>query len=255
METLDQPKTIEATGTPEAVWRDSQTLRAISQRPLDTLLRPTQRLVVVAPHPDDEILASGGLLALHTARTGPCLVVAVTDGEASHPPSPGRNAQQLGALRADESREGLQALGLAPDPATWLRLQLPDSAVADQAHVLAAALRPILTRADLVVTTWRLDGHPDHEACGRAVAQACHIVGCALLEAPVWMWHWSHPGDARVPWSRLIGVPLPAEVVARKHRALAAHRSQLHPAQPGEAPILGDTMASRVARPAEYFFA
>ena len=37
--------------------------------------------VVVAPHPDDETLAAGGLIAALTSRGIPVTVVAVTDGE------------------------------------------------------------------------------------------------------------------------------------------------------------------------------
>ena len=46
---------------------------------------PRKLTVVVAPHPDDETLLSGGLIA-HQARAGvPVIVLAVTDGEAAYP--------------------------------------------------------------------------------------------------------------------------------------------------------------------------
>ena len=222
--------------------------------PFNQLLQPDQRLVVVAPHPDDEILTCGGLLALHSARGGATLVVAVTDGEASHPPQPTRSAQQLASLRCAESHAGLLRLGVAAGPLQLRRLSLPDSALSRHTALLEGALSAWLQPYDVVVTTWRMDGHPDHEACGSAVARACRVANSRLLEAPVWMWHWGQPGDARVPWTRLVRVPLPAAVVARKQHALAAHASQLLPARPGEAPILGEAMASRLARRAEYFF-
>ena len=252
--TLPAPRTILPAGTPEALWHQCATLAQVRTLPFTQLLQPDQRLVVVAPHPDDEILACGGLLALHSARGGSTLVVAVTDGEASHPPQPNRSTQQLAHLRCAESQEGLLRLGVAAGPLQVRRLSLPDSALARHTALLEGALSAWLHPDDVVVTTWQLDGHPDHEACGSAVARACAVAGCRLLQAPVWMWHWGQPGDARVPWADLVRVPLPAAVVARKQHALAAHVSQLQPAQPGEAPILGQAMASRLARQAEYFF-
>ena len=248
------PRTILPAGTSEASWQRCATLARVPALTLPQLLQHDQRLVVVAPHPDDEILACGGLLALHNARGGTCLVVAVTDGEASHTPQPGRSAQQLAQLRCAESREGLQRLGVAAKPLQVRRLSLPDSALERHTALLEGALSSWLHPRDVVVTTWQLDGHPDHEACGSAVARACTVAGCQLLQAPVWMWHWGQPGDARVPWARLRRLPLPAAVVARKQHALEAHASQLLPGQQGEPPILGEVMASRLARRAEYFF-
>lgn len=247
-------RTIQAAGTTEAVWHQCPILVRVQTLPVDQLLRSDQRLVVVAPHPDDEILACGGLLAMHSARGGATLVVVVTHGEASHPEQPGRSTHQLGQLRCAESQEGLLRLGVATDPKHLQRLNLPDSALARHSAVLEGALGSLLKPGDVVVTTWRMDGHPDHEACGHAVARACSPAKCRLLEAPVWMWHWGQPGNELVPWARLVRVRLSAAVVARKQHALAAHASQLIPAQPGEAPILGDTMTSRLARGAEYFF-
>ena len=248
------PRTILRTGTSEREWRQCPVLAQVPTLPFDQLLQHDERLVVVAPHPDDEILACGGLLALHSARGGATLVVVATHGEASHSPQPGRSARQLGQLRCAESHEGLLRLGVAAGPQQVRRLSLPDSALVHHTAVLEGALSALLKPGDVVVTTWRMDGHPDHEACGSAVACACTLAGCRLLEAPVWMWHWGQPSDERVTWTRLVRVPLPAAVVARKQHALAAHTSQLMPALTGEAPILGRTMASRLARRAEYFF-
>ena len=68
-------------GTNERTWLGARQLAAL--RPLHQW-RP-RRLVVVAPHPDDEVLGAGGLLQ-YMGRVGvEMVVVAVTDGEASHP--------------------------------------------------------------------------------------------------------------------------------------------------------------------------
>lgn len=240
-------------GTPETVWDTWPGLHAVELFSIEKWMHPMARLVVVAPHPDDEILACGGLMALHARRGGHCLVVAVTDGEASHGESLGWQARQLGETRRAETVCGLARLGCAETEVH--RLGLPDSQVASHFETLQSELSQILRWGDIVVTTWRLDGHPDHEACGAAAARACALVRCRLLEAPVWMWHWGRPADQRVPWHRMVGLQLPGEAVSRKQRAMESHVSQLLPRSGAQAPVLGPTMLDRTARRTEYYFA
>jgi LmbE family N-acetylglucosaminyl deacetylase len=220
----------------------------------DVLPLPAARLVVVSPHPDDEVLGCGGLLALHAAAGREDLVVAVTDGEASHRPLAVPSSGRLAALRRAESAEGLLHLTARSDN-NVLRLHLPDGHVALHEQRLADRLVATLRPSDTVVVPWRLDGHPDHEACARAAAKACVRVGCRLLEAPIWMWHWSTPGDTRVPWHRLIALPLPPEVQAQKRSALDAHASQLLPRGRHTPPVLDETIVARSRRSHEYYFA
>lgn len=237
--------------TAEPDWRAWLARSAVPVVPFESLLRPAVRLVVVAPHPDDEVLMCGGVLALHAQRGGEVLVLAVTDGEASHEGAPGWTPARLAATRRIESARGLAHLGIGDDVVT--RLGLPDSAAAAHAGALSGMLQRQLRATDVVASTWRLDGHPDHDAVGAAVAQACERTGCRLLEAPVWMWHWGAPADPRVPWPRLRAVPLPPAALAAKAAALAEHATQRTPR--GDAgPVLGPAIVARAARPAEYFF-
>ena len=236
--------------TAESEWRDWLGALQPPVLGLDDLLRQAQRLVVVAPHPDDEVLACGGLIALHARRGGTVAIVAVTDGEASHLGDSRWLPARLGAERRSERARGLARLGL--DPGAVTRLALPDSGVAAQRDSLAHALRAMLRPTDCVVATWRLDGHPDHEASGAAAAQVCTELGCRLLEAPVWMWHWSTPADPRVPWQRLHALPLEPDMLAHKAAALTEHATQLAP-RTNAAPVLGPAIRTRAAWGAEYF--
>jgi LmbE family N-acetylglucosaminyl deacetylase len=245
-------RVIAENGTPEAVWDAWPGLDAVELVPIEKWMHPMARLVVIAPHPDDEILACGGLMALHARRGGQCLVVAVTDGEASHGEDPAWRARQLGETRRAERVCGLAQLGCAA--AEVHRLGLPDSKVASHSETLQSELSQLMHWGDIVVTTWRLDGHPDHEACGAAAARACAQVRCCLLEAPVWMWHWGRPADRRVPWHRMVGLQLPCEAVSRKQRAVESHASQLLPRGDAQPPVLGQTTLDRLARRTEYFF-
>lgn len=244
---------IEGDGTDEASWRSWLADFPPPHKSLQHLLPLDVRLVMVAPHPDDEVLACGGLIAGHATRGGETLVVAVTDGEASHADTTDRSALQLSDTRRGESTEGMRRLGATAS--NVLRLRLPDGCVDEHAEDLTRVLTRLLLPSDVVVSTWRLDGHPDHEATGRAAAHACAAAGCMLLEAPVWMWHWAAPGDARVPWHRLVAVRLPPETVRRKQAALAAHTTQLQWRGGDQPPVLGVSIVERAGRPCEYFLA
>jgi len=224
----------------------------IARFPASELVGKWQRLVVVAPHPDDEVLACGALLHTHVLHGGECLVLAVTDGEASHAGSPGHDATALAWQRRQESGTGLQRLGV-PSGAL-LRLGLPDGGVQSHAETLRAKLAALVHPGDVVLTTWRRDGHPDHEACGRAAAHVCSTNSAVLLEAPVWMWHWAEPWDSQVDWTRLAGVGMESGTLATKLHALAAHRSQLAPRPPHRPAVLDSGIIERAGWDTEYFF-
>ncbi len=245
-------RVIEGVGCAESVWLDWLGGIDVPTVPLDEFLPAAARLVVVAPHPDDEVLACGALLAMHAARRGDCRVIAVTEGEASHPGSALWSAQQLGVVRSAERAESLRRLGLGGAPAQVLGL--PDGRVQAHAEALRQRLTRLLRPADVVVATWSLDGHPDHDACGAAAEQVCAAVGCRLLAAPVWMWHWAAPRDARVPWHRLRALPLSATAQQRKQAAVQAHVSQLVSREDGHGPVLGAAIVARATREREYFF-
>ena len=63
---------------------------------------PSERMLVVAPHPDDETLGAGGLIAYQRSRGVEVTVAAVTDGERAYADSRG-----LGETRVLEQAEAL----------------------------------------------------------------------------------------------------------------------------------------------------
>lgn len=246
-------RSIEAgNGTPERQWRDWLRARALPRVAPEVLLPPGARAVVVAPHPDDEVLAVGGLLAHAAALGRRALLVAVTDGEASHAGSTHCAPGRLAARRRAETRRALARLG---SRATVLRAGLADGRVADQAHALHTLLLRTLRPSDRVFTTWALDGHPDHEATGRTARTAAAQVGARVFEVPVWGWHWAQCGDPRMPWTQARLVALSPRAVVRKGAALQAFASQWeHDASCPHTPILRPAMRARARRPFELVF-
>ena len=103
------PRDLTGAGTAEARWRSSRLLAELP-RVEPGALRPPGRVVVVVPHPDDEVLGVGGTLAAWAATGVDTVVVAVTDGEASHPGSPTLTRAELAGRRTDERHRALGVL-------------------------------------------------------------------------------------------------------------------------------------------------
>lgn len=217
---------LDGRGTDESEWAAWPDLAALPELSLEA----AARLVVVAPHPDDEVLALGGLLARHRR----CEVLAVTDGEGSHPGSPALGPDELRWRRYAERVEALRRLGRSDLRAR--RLTHPDGGVAENLLIrqIAARLEP----GDVCATTWRGDGHPDHEAVGRAAAAAAALRGARLWEYPVWTWHWARPGEPRVPWERAARLPLTPTTRETKRHAVDAFATQVRPVAPEDPRVI-----------------
>ena len=253
MDAVTDSRAIEGQGTQESDWLGWGRLRTLPDVTAQDLVPSGGRAVVIAPHPDDEVLAVGGLLAQLAARGTEVAVISVTDGTASHPGSTSWTPERLVRERPRETRAALQCLGIGVEP---IRLGLPDGALQAQHDVLASRLKTLVHAGDVVFTTWRQDGHPDHEATGSACAVAVAAAGARLLEVPVWAWHWAQPADTRLPWHRARRLTLDADALRRKRDAVQCFASQLRPdPSTGAAPILRRTTVQRASRPFEVFFA
>ncbi|MDO5371521.1 PIG-L deacetylase family protein [Paracoccus sp. (in: a-proteobacteria)] len=182
-----------------------------------------QPLLVLAPHPDDESLGCGALLARAFAGPG-AHVACLTDGAASHPGSRAVSPARLAALRRGELEEALGHLGGTAEDATMFGV--PDGqlrASPELAGRIAALARE--TGAGLLLAPSPLDPHCDHvagAALGRAVARALPL---RLGFYPVWS-RWHGQGRAPVPpGTRAVRLP-PGPCLPAKQAAIAAHRSQ-----------------------------
>lgn len=252
MAAVTAPPRIHGDGHNSQAWRRWLDNREFPSWSLNGERGPAQRLVVVAPHPDDEVLACGGLITQQAARGSEVLLVAVTDGEASHADTGAKRRKELATQRRQERHSGLKELGL--NQAAVHALHLSDGQVKAQGRKLRTELSGLLRASDIVLTTWEHDGHPDHDATGHATRHACLAAGCRFLSAPVWMWHWASLGDGRVPWHRMHRLALSPEMHQRKAAALAAHVSQLAPRSPTLGAVLGASIQERAAWRHEYFF-
>lgn len=236
-------------GPSEESWMRRLALAEV--KPLEQL--HVRRLVVVAPHPDDEVLGAGGLIQKALEERVLVEVVAVTNGEASHPRSPIAAQLNLADLRASETDEALRRLGWSQPVVT--RLNLPDGRVAEHRRALDQALEHIVMPDDLCVAPWRHDGHPDHDACGASSVAASRAVGAKSLGYLIWCWHWAEPDGSDIPWDRCRRLGLTRRYRARKRWSTAAFRSQVGPIGEGtsDGAVLPEPVLRRFWRPWEIY--
>ena len=206
---------------------------------LDPLLGRDGSVLVLAPHPDDESLGCGGLLAACAAAGRPARVLVVSDGSGSHPGSRAWPAPRLVTLRQEETRAAVAALGL--DPLRDLGfLGLRDTAVPSEGPGFEEAVRAVVAFAGRgpasLFATWRHDPHCDHAASFAIAAAAARAMGAdtRLYAYPVWGMAYAHPipGFPLPPGPRLPTPPRGMRLAVGPHleakrRAVAAHRSQV----------------------------
>jgi LmbE family N-acetylglucosaminyl deacetylase len=234
-------------GTPTSTWLGWK--REFPELVLDDC----SRLILVAPHPDDETLGFGATAATLRARGVDVKVVSVSDGGGAYPGLSRMERTWLERDRRAELCRATMALGL-DEP---ICLGLPDGELpAYEAH-LAGVLRDLLTAGPSgawCAATWRGDGHPDHEAVGRAAVAATQQADATLLEYPVWMWHWAQPDDEDVPWQRMFTMPVDGVAMARKQVAAKAFQSQLTAFGPDLEPVVPPWVVQRLLRLGEVAF-
>lgn len=177
------------------------------------LLGGAQSLGVIVPHADDETLGCGGLIAAASARGVEVTVTILTDGAASHPESRDWPPARLARQRQREAAAAVARLGNA----SLVFAGAPDGRLSEHPDAGAA-----IRRADLFVTCWRDDPHPDHRAAWFIARAAAARWGVPLLAFPLWVLTTSIP----VPPLPLLRLDITPDLPA-KRAALAEHRSQL----------------------------
>lgn len=174
---------------------------------------PRGRVLVLAPHQDDETLGCGGTLALHRDQGDPVLVVFLTDGSAGDPAGH-YPADEYVAIRREEARRACAVLGVT-DLEFW---DLPDGKLAtvpDLAERLLGAIRAF--EPDTLYYPSGQELHPDHWAVGVGI-EDLHRAGrlpCSAYAYEVW---------AALQPTHLLDI---TPILSRKEAAMAHYPSQL----------------------------
>ena len=152
--------------------------------------------MVLAPHPDDETLGCGAVIARARAAGDQVVVVVVTDGRHSTA-STVMGPHLLARTRAAELRLACRILGVSDEQVVQLDREdgTLSGCVAELADELAALL--VTRQPEAVFVPCAQDIHPDHQALHQALCLALRRTGSAggpggsspvVLAYPVWTW-------------------------------------------------------------------
>ncbi|MFL6244960.1 MAG: PIG-L family deacetylase [Thermoanaerobaculia bacterium] len=177
--------------------------------PYEAALLRGERLLVLAPHPDDEVIGCGGLIAQHLREHRAVRVVIATDG------AEGGDA----AVREAEARRGVAALGAADVVFLGFRDRTLGADAGSRIREELLDFRP-----DLVLVPSPLEIHPDHVALSRVFCETIQRDETLFADLAV----------TRVAFFE-VSAPLPrpnalvdiSDVAETKYAAIAEHASQL----------------------------
>ena len=143
-----------------------------------------QAAVVLVPHPDDETLGCGLLIARLVRAGFRVAIIALTDGDASHPGSRRWPPAALAKLRRAELRRALARLGAGRCPVRFMGWH--DDRLTEEGRALPIAALCHALNAGLILATSDRDHHPDHQACFSIASAVARRLGVPLISYAVW---------------------------------------------------------------------
>jgi LmbE family N-acetylglucosaminyl deacetylase/SAM-dependent methyltransferase len=224
-------------GTDEPTWLLDSRWEDVPRLGLSGLLERYPHVVLLAPHPDDETLALGGTLADLADSAATVTVVVATHGGSG----PGSTERRIEAERATAM------LGAHVKTVWW---NLPDGDLPNAVVEISERLVELVDADTLLLAPIECDGHSDHEALAAAAEAVARAREAALLQYPVWLWHWATPDD--IDWTRVRTIAPSLRALVAKNAAIVCYTSQL--ASPDGYPVIGPAVSARARRVMETVF-
>lgn len=182
-------------------------------------------LLVVAPHPNDEILGAGGLMQTWVAGGREVNVLSVSDGEAANPRFEG-----LANVRRGEVREALRKL--CPTHVSVTRLGLPDGRVTEYLNRVRNAMLSFCRDRLTLIAPYEHDGHPDNDAVGAMCVDFARSWNIPIARYAIRTWGrtaGSRTDCAAMSKERWVKFALGDDARRAKARAVQCFHSQMEP--------------------------
>lgn len=192
-------------------------------------------LVIIAPHPDDEVLGCGGLIAKAVAAGQSVKVVILTSGGAAHNGCCAAGERLVEERRRELAREALEYLGLSAEHIVFLDWQdgkLPrqqDADFAAKANELASLL--VRFNPSAVFCPHPFEEWSDHiaaEEMTRAALDQSRL-NVTLYHYCVWFWYSLPLRKAfHCDWRNALTLDI-SKVYRRKQAAISAYMAPCAP--------------------------
>ena len=182
------------------------------------LIDPDDKILIVAPHPDDECIGTGGLLASYSQQ---CNVLVLTDGrigQSNYPPA------KTIEIRKQELKEELDSIHVC-----YIAYSVEDGTLSKNHNVLDGF---DLSKYTKIFVSGSNDGHPDHTA-------AYHIVKNAIMKQQVELELYLY--EVHNPMTDPTHILDITDVIEKKIQLIQFHKSQLED-------VLYDKMALALAK-------
>ena len=192
------------------------------------------KLLLIVPHPDDEVYGASGTLMEYLAAGESCGLVTLTRGEAGRTLGLCDGPEELARMRAVELAACLEVIGLTTTPGSLHEQhQFPDKYLKDYpfeelVETAREAMERLRPETVLTFPPNGSNGHPDHMTTHRAVKAAWDRLPAG--SRPV-LWYYASETPPENEELRAAWLPPTLErdvsaLVTRKLQAIACHRSQ-----------------------------
>ena len=181
---------------------------------------PQRRVLIVAPHPDDEVIGCGGLISRMVATRCTPHIVILTGGDGSHRDCCSIPASEIVKARRELTRKSLSILGV---PSEFVHeLDFMDGSVSSNNSRQIERLKTIMAdvKPDVVFVPHWGEGWNDHVRTAEIV-KTLVAPDVALVEYCVWMWYYNVWRG--LDWKNAFRVDLTPEEHALKLRAIEAY--------------------------------
>lgn len=153
-------------------------------------IETVKRMLIIAPHPDDEVIGCGGMIARLVEKGGMPHVIVMTGGEGSHKSCCSANGESIKTARRGLTRKALAVLGVTENHIH--ELDFPDGGITEGCHKEMEKLKALietLKPETVLVPHWG-EGWPDHVNTAQIVKRM--VAGKAeVWEYCVWMWYYN----------------------------------------------------------------
>lgn len=221
-------------------------------------INPMDKILVFAPHQDDEALGCAGLILKHRKAGGTVHIAYLTDGAGSHPDHPTLTPEKLARYRREEAIKAADHLWVHEDHLHFLGA--PDGSLS---RFEIKEVRRLMNRvSDLVeelkptqvLITSHVDGSSEHEEAFLVVFEAvmCLPEAYPMIEYMVWS-RWKPMTLFGLMNRKILRLAFPEERQSKKE-TLQLYKTQVQACPPDKEPVLSPHFLSLFASGEEFFF-